>query len=134
MTPEHDDELCKKYPLLYRDRNGSIQQTCMAWGFSCGDGWFQLIDELSSGLEKFNSSGKARVVASQVKEKFGGLRAYLFKDGLSEEEDARVEELVRAAEEKASTTCESCGKPSENKAVRGWYSTTCNECRSKEDK
>lgn len=134
MSPENDKQLCEKYPILYRDRNGSIQETCMAWGFSCGDGWLQIIDELSRELEKFNSDGKERVVAAQVKEKFGGLRVYLWTDDLSKEEGLRVDELVSAAEERAGATCESCGKPSENKAVMGWYSTTCNECRSKEDK
>lgn len=51
MSPELDEQLCKKYPLLYSDRNVSMQHTCMCWGFCCGDGWFSIIDELSAKLE-----------------------------------------------------------------------------------
>lgn len=51
MTPEQDDLLCKTFPLLYADRNTSMQETCMCWGFCCGSGWFQLIWGLSEKLE-----------------------------------------------------------------------------------
>jgi hypothetical protein len=51
MSPEKDNELCNKYPIIYRDRHGSMRETCMVWGFSCSDGWFNLIDEVSAKLE-----------------------------------------------------------------------------------
>lgn len=44
MSPELDKELCEKYPKIFCDRHGDIKETCMAWGFECGDGWAQLID------------------------------------------------------------------------------------------
>jgi hypothetical protein len=46
MSPELDRALVAKYPEIFRDRHGSIQETGMAWGFSCGDGWYTLIDTL----------------------------------------------------------------------------------------
>ena len=51
MNTKKDEALCNKYPNLYRNRNKSPQTTCMSWGFSCGDGWYDLIDELSAKLE-----------------------------------------------------------------------------------
>lgn len=44
MREELDKELCERYPLIFAQRNGSIQETCMAWGFACGDGWFNILD------------------------------------------------------------------------------------------
>lgn len=43
MTEELDKKLCEEFPDLFRDRNGSITETCMAWGFSCNDGWYDLL-------------------------------------------------------------------------------------------
>ena len=39
------------FPLLYADRHQSMQTTAMCWGFSCGDGWFDIIWQLSLKLE-----------------------------------------------------------------------------------
>jgi len=52
MRPELEDKLVRAHPLLYRDRYGDMRSTCMVWGFSCNDGWFQLIWDLSQKLEK----------------------------------------------------------------------------------
>lgn len=47
-----DNKLCKKFPLLYRDRFASMQSTCMCWGFDgIGKGWMPLVYDLSSKLE-----------------------------------------------------------------------------------
>lgn len=50
MKKELDEQLCKDFPLLYVDRNASMQQTCMCWGFP-GSGWHQIIRDLSEKLE-----------------------------------------------------------------------------------
>jgi hypothetical protein len=54
MNPEKDKELCEKYPILYAQRDKSMQDTCMCWGFECGDGWARIIDELSAKIEDVN--------------------------------------------------------------------------------
>jgi len=41
-----DKQLCEKYPLLFKDRNGDMRTTAMVWGFEHGDGWFNIIDVL----------------------------------------------------------------------------------------
>jgi hypothetical protein len=75
MKEELDKKLVKAFPLLYGDRNAPMQSTCMCWGFP-GDGWFDLIWDLSSKLEpliqKFideNQDTELYPKASQVKEK-----------------------------------------------------------------
>ena len=50
MNKENDKKLVKAFPLLYGDRNASMQSTAMCWGFP-GDGWFDIIWDLSSKLE-----------------------------------------------------------------------------------
>lgn len=47
MREELDKQLVEKYPLLYRDRHAPMTETAMCWGFCCGDGWYNLIDNLS---------------------------------------------------------------------------------------
>jgi hypothetical protein len=46
MKKELDEKLCAKYPLIFRNRHGDMKETCMVWGFECGDGWYTIIDNL----------------------------------------------------------------------------------------
>ena len=50
MREELDHKLCADYPLIFKDRNGDMKSTLMCWGFSCGDGWYTIIDQLCSML------------------------------------------------------------------------------------
>jgi len=45
------EALMNKYPLLYGDKNKSMQETCMCWGLDISAGWLKLVDELSVKLE-----------------------------------------------------------------------------------
>lgn len=51
MSPELDAQLCAKYPKIFAQRNGSIQETCMAWGCEVGNGWFNILDQLCSHIQ-----------------------------------------------------------------------------------
>jgi hypothetical protein len=51
MREELDQLLCEKYPKIFRDRNAPMEQTCMYWGFSCDDGWFNIIDRLCANIQ-----------------------------------------------------------------------------------
>lgn len=129
MKELHDKYLCEKYPLLYRDRHGSPQKTLMCWGFTCGDGWFEIIEQLSAKLESEIQALKDQgtpeenlPVAVQVKEKFGGLRFYM---------DAATESMYKAigeAEDACDRTCEECGEPGTLRTDRGWIQTLCDKC------
>lgn len=50
MKQALDKKLVKSFPLLYRGRDAPMQSTAMCWGFP-GDGWFDIIWDLSSKLE-----------------------------------------------------------------------------------
>lgn len=76
MKQELEMLIVKKYPMIYKDYGGDMRYTCMHWGFSHGDGWFKIIDNLSRELVKISEKYDITVVADQVKEKFGGLRFY----------------------------------------------------------
>lgn len=51
MKKELDSKLCETYPYMFRERHMSMTQTCMCWGFECGDGWYNIISALCSGIE-----------------------------------------------------------------------------------
>jgi hypothetical protein len=51
MKKELDEYLCKTYPRMLVNRNKSMQETCMCWGFECGDGWFTLLDQLMGNIQ-----------------------------------------------------------------------------------
>jgi hypothetical protein len=50
MTPELDNLLCSKYPKIFADRNKSMMETCMCWGFP-EDGWFNILDRLCANIQ-----------------------------------------------------------------------------------
>jgi hypothetical protein len=52
MREELDKQLCEKYPYMFQERNMPMTQTCMCWGFSHGDGWFNIIDALCSSIDR----------------------------------------------------------------------------------
>jgi hypothetical protein len=51
MKKELDEQLCKKYPKIFRDRHANMQVTCMCWGFECGDGWYNILDQLCERIQ-----------------------------------------------------------------------------------
>ena len=51
MNEELTKRLYDKFPLLYGDKDGQMTTTAMCWNFECGDGWFDIIWDLSSKLE-----------------------------------------------------------------------------------
>ena len=104
MQAELDVLLCQRYPEIFRDRHKSIYETAMCWGFTCGDGWFGIIDSLCSEITRQVVAGKMPpVVATQVKEKYGTLRFHI-RGG--NEETLR---LIESARHKSECTCEGCG-------------------------
>ena len=51
MREELDKQLCEKYPLIFAQRNGDMHETCMCWGFCCGDGWYNIIDSMCAIIQ-----------------------------------------------------------------------------------
>lgn len=109
------------YPTLYQNLGGDPRKTAMAWGLEVGDGWFDLLKELSDKLEPLG------IIAAQVKEKFGGLRFYT--EPFNEDIYDSVMEAINIAEVKSYKTCSICGDPGQTKGG-GWVSTLCPVCRN----
>ena len=51
MKQELDEYLCKVFPKMMVNRNKNMQETCMCWGFECGDGWFQILNQLMGNIQ-----------------------------------------------------------------------------------
>jgi hypothetical protein len=51
MKQELDEYLCKVYPKMMVNRNAPMTETCMCWGFECGDGWFQILNQLMGNIQ-----------------------------------------------------------------------------------
>ena len=119
MTPEKTQQLFDAFPYLYRGRVNPIEESLMAFGFDCDDGWFDLIYTLSqkiedasraSGLEPQSDSWPE---AAQVKEKVGTLRFHL------NNRTEMMTSLISDALEVSAKTCETCGKPGSRVEGRG---------------
>ena len=99
----------------------------MCWGFACDDGWYWLIDNLCSKLQwdtdKNNRDGEyPQVVATQVKEKFGGLRFYV--QSATREQYA----VISFAESLSYEICEECGSTKNLGRTIGWIKVLCQDC------
>jgi hypothetical protein len=126
MKKELDEQLCQKYPLIFANRHRPMNETAMCWGFDCGDGWFNILDQLCLNIQYYiewknkKETVVEQVVADQVKEKFGTLRFY-YSGG-----DEHIAGMVAMAESMSGVTCEDCGKPGRSRGV-GWITTVCDE-------
>jgi len=130
--------LCEKYPKMMVNRNKNMQETCMCWGFECGDGWFNILDQLMGNIQHHidwkNKKQEVvpQVTLDQVKEKFGTLRFY-YTGG-----DDYISGLVSMAESMSGVTCEGCGGQAETNwpkaeggGIGGWVRTICQPCETK---
>ena len=74
------DDIMDMCPILYCQRNSSMTETCMCWGFECHKGWSEPLHKMSCRLEELNlrfyDKYHYRIQMDQVKEKYGTLRAY----------------------------------------------------------
>lgn len=107
MREELDRQLRKDFPVLF--------QRMDRYGFSCGDGWYDIIRECAKKLSALDPT----IVAEQVKEKFGTLRFYIDQGS-----DAAYT-IIDEAEHKSEVTCDVCGAPGITRPIRSWLSTKC---------
>jgi hypothetical protein len=134
MKEELQNKLYEKYPKIFAEKDLPMSQTCMCWGINTENGWAWLIDHLCSSLQWMtdnpptDKNGKMEVpqiVASQVKEKFGGLRFYV--NGANKEQYAKIS----FAEALSYHICELCGSTKDIGHTSGWVTTMCKECALK---
>jgi formylmethanofuran dehydrogenase subunit E len=131
MSPENDAKLCERYPMLYADRHAGVRQSLMSFGFECGDGWFDIIDQMSAELEQLNRDlAGEKIVADQIKEKWAVLRVYISAPSSVFDVAARI---VRRAEQRSAAICEQCGAKGYVHDARGWVKTLCDKCHEERE-
>jgi len=124
MNEVNTKYLLGRYPKLYQGYYFPMTETCMCWGFECGDGWLKIIDNLSAEVTAIDEKNGSKTIATQVKEKFGGLRFYI------ESGSDAIFDLIDKAEDESFRTCETCGEPGTTRDD-GWVSTECDKCWDK---
>lgn len=125
MNVENTKKLLTAYPLLYRKLR--------EWGFECGDGWFDLVwqlsaeIELAARLEGIPENSDSWPAVGVVKYKLGDLRVQ-FTAPVSD----NIRNLVEKAREISVEICEICAAPC-NKAAKSeqmqWVEPLCESCR-----
>jgi hypothetical protein len=130
MNTELENKLFTDFPDLFENRYKSINESCMAFGIECGDGWYDIIRSICYLSKNREANIKSRlkyenknpddpsVKFDQIKEKFGGLRIY-YSGG-----DDYIHGAISMAEEMSYKICEVCGNkgyPNKN----GWIRTLC---------
>jgi hypothetical protein len=136
MKRELDEQLCRIAPHLFADRFAPMPKTCMCWGFDVGDGWYKLLKKAAKELEPLivaaikaspDSRDQGFYRATQIKEKFGTLRFYIYGGTKA------MYAIIDKAEKQSSKICETCGKPGK---LRGesWCYTRCLACWRREQK
>ena len=97
MNKRNEKKLLKDFPHLYRRHNKPISETSMCLGFECGDGWFDILYDLSRNIET-QLKDEPKDIAEQfavehVKEKFGTLTYYMHMG--SEAISSLIREAIR---------------------------------------
>lgn len=116
MHHELDELLCAKYPGIFLPGAKRVQAI---FGFECGDGWYPLINAACALIQGDIQATGNHLVASQVKQKFGGLRFY-YRGG-----DDYAASVISLAESLATHVCEVCGAFGKGVVLFGWMHTRC---------
>lgn len=117
MKRELEEKLVAEFPTFFKDYRGDPINSCLAFGLTCSDGWFDLIYQLCKDIQAAGTGKDFNVL--QVKEKFGGLRFYVC--GANDE----IHKLIEAAESKSYKLCEVCGAQGQLTQRNHWLQTLC---------
>lgn len=124
MNKSNTDKLYKDYPKIFKQKDDNVQTSCMPFGFECGNGWYWLIDRLCELLQfNIDKNGYPQIEATQVKEKFGGLR---FCTDINYNESAA---MIEFAEHLSYSICEVCGSTDDVSQTSGWIMSLCKNCK-----
>lgn len=93
--------------------------------FPVGEGWRPLVTNLVNDIIAISPN----VDVQQVKEKFGGLRFYIFCGDMEREEADKIYNLIDQAESESLEICELCGGKEGVKQYGSWIKTHCKQCR-----
>jgi len=121
MRKELEQKLYEKYPKIFIEKDLSPQESCMSYGLSFSDGWYDIVDQLCENIQRHCDENDIQVVCVQAKEKFGSLSFYI-----SEYNDYLCK-VVNEAWIASSKTCEYCGSQGKSRSG-GWIKTLCDDC------
>lgn len=126
MEKELENKLFEKYPKLFRQKDLSMQESCMYWGICVNSGWFWLIDNLCNCIQNYiDTNNKQQVEVVQIKEKFAELRFYVINA------DELIQGMIWLAEDMSYKICETCGSTKDIIHTSGWLKTLCKGCADK---
>lgn len=137
-------QLVAEFPRIFKNTEPEL-------GIAIGPGWDGILRKLCAGIDQLLDDEQARQFEfSQIKEKFGGLRAY-YRIGSSSEmvldlisgvgvasvrrppespvefPRAALDALIAEAATRALVTCEQCGRPGVLRRS-GWMHVACDAC------
>lgn len=137
-------KLYDEYPLLFKQKDFSIRESCMPFGIEVsGEGWYKLLDVLCDQIQGTIDCNNLpyQCEFTQIKEKHGTAKIYhawkitdqeKYKEDSSERMMNMIDGMIDFAEAMSGKICEVCGEWGENKSVNGWWSTRCPKCRRKQ--
>lgn len=152
MNQDLEEALVKNYPSIFKDIYGDPKETCMSFGIETGTGWYNLIESACFNIQEtvdlvnhIHPNLNFRVVAAQIKQKWGTLRFYIefhynpdvvksiegvfFVEGASIEwAFDRIHETIRFAEKKSEYICDTCGDWMKYDKGEGWHYPKCEAC------
>ncbi len=147
MNSELQSKLWETYPKIF-SASQSEDGEWMGLFCECDDGWYEIINSLCRNIQHTidwnNATGEfskyspkedliEQVIASQIKEKFGGLRFYYDGGYKSEALLGDILGMVAMAEAISLKVCETCGSPGKLKKLNGWYKTCCDSCEKNDE-
>lgn len=133
MSPKLEEKLVSKYPDLFVGNKKTPQESLMAFGCECNDGWFDILDSLCHDIQQHVTSKHYEgppYEFFQIKEKFAGLRVY------DNGHDDYIAGLIHMAESMSYKICETCGNKGQVCVPKNggiWYSTKCPACAEKHE-
>lgn len=104
MNPKLEQNLLDRFPAILRQRGLTVHESCMAWGFTLGDGWYPIVEALLETAQAHCDVSGITVEMAQAKEKLGGMRVYW--DG----SDRYIHGVTTMVCEMASRICELTGQ------------------------
>lgn len=142
MDKKLQNKLFRKYPDFFQDRKQPTNVTRMYDGICCGDGWYNLIDEVCDKLDLFYNISGCEPIFFQIKEKFAGLRIYIDRiedneeSGFTKKDQLLIDQIIRLiisdAMNQSYFICEECGEHrKDTKKLGSWYYAMCDKCWKK---
>lgn len=128
MKKRLESQIYLQCPLIFRNKNAGLQVNLMQFGFDCGEGWFEILENLFLNIEAYSRHllEQGRSIdklpsAAQVKEKWGTLCVYI------DNTDEHIETLIQTASGRSCVTCEICGNAGKI-IIESYYRVRCESC------